>query len=145
MSAKGARALARRYYEQCNKGKAAAIAVLDELCSSDIVWHSATGQDIRGLDALKKSHSAAYATFPDTHYTIDDTIVEGDKAVTRFTFSGTHKGEFGGIPPTNKKVTVWAIAIVLAANGKFKEVWERYDTLGWMQELGIVPKSGMRG
>jgi len=134
------KALERRFYEECNKGRADAIAVLDELCSTDIIWHSASGQEIRGLEALKMSFSAGYSTFPDSHFTIDDMIVERDKVAARFTFTGTHKGEFKGIHPTNERVKVWAIAIVRFANGKFSEVWERYDTLGWMQDLGLVPK-----
>lgn len=139
MSPEEIKALQRRFYDDCNKGKSAAIAALDDLFANDIVWHSATGKDIRSVENLKQSFNAAYNTFPDTHYTIDDMIVEGDKAVTRFTFTGTHKGEFKGIPPTNKKVKVWAIAIARIADGKFMEVWERYDTLGWMQELGLIP------
>ena len=139
MSPDEIKALQRRYYEECNKGKTTAVAVLDELFAPDIVWHGARGMDIRGIKELKESFNAAYNTFPDTHYTIDDMIVEGDKAVIRFTFAGTHKGEFGGIPPTNKKVKVWAIAIARIADGKFAEVWERYDTLSWMQELGLIP------
>jgi len=109
------------------------------LFAADIVWHSARGIDIRGVKDFKESFNAAYNTFPDTHYAIDDMIAEEHKAVTRFTFTGTHKGAFGGIPPTNKKVKVWAIAIVRIADGKFAEVWERYDTLSWMQELGLIP------
>lgn len=97
MSKDEIKALQRRYYEECNKGKTAAIAVLDELFAVDVVWHSARGMDIRGVKNLKESFNAAYNTFPDTHYTIDDMIVEGDKAATRFTFTGTHKGEFSGI------------------------------------------------
>jgi len=66
-------------------------------------------------------------------------IVEGDKVVERFTFTGTHKGEYMGHSPTNKKVTMWAICIVRVAGGKFVEEWERMDTLGLMQQLGAVP------
>lgn len=141
MSPDEIKALQRRYYEECNKGKTAAIAVLDELFAADIVWHSARGMDIRGINSLKESFNAAYNTFPDTHYTIDDMIVEGDKAATRFTFTGTHKGEFAGVPPTNKRVKVWAIAVARIVDGKFAEVWERYDTLSWMQELGLIAKT----
>ena len=69
-------------------------------------------------------------------------VVEGDKVATRCTMTGTHKGEFMGIPPTNKKVTVWAISIDRVAGGKFVEEWGTYDTLGLMKQLGIVPKPG---
>jgi predicted ester cyclase len=81
-----------------------------------------------------------YNAFSDLHLTIDDIIVEGDKVAARFTFSGTHKGEFLGIPPTNKKVTIWGIWIDRIAGGKFVESWVRYDSLSFMQQLGAVPK-----
>lgn len=84
----------------------------------------------------------AYDTFPDMHHTIDDRIVEGDKGVTRFTFTGTHRGAFRGIAPTNRRVTVWAIAITRFSGGKIVEVWERYDTMGWTRELGLLPMQG---
>jgi len=53
--------------------------------------------------------------------------------------TGTHKGEFMGIPPTNKKVTISAITIDRIAGGKYVEEWLRFDTLDFMQQLGIVP------
>ncbi|HVO77403.1 MAG TPA: ester cyclase, partial [Methanomassiliicoccales archaeon] len=55
---------------------------------------------------------------------------------TRFTFSGTHRGELAGIAPTNKKIVMWAIAIVRFREGRMAEVWERYDTATSMRELG---------
>jgi hypothetical protein len=71
---------------------------------------------------------------------VDDLIVEGDKAVIRYTITGTHKGEFMGVPPTNKKVTLWVIVIERFAGGKIVETWERFDSLGLMQQLGVIPK-----
>ena len=138
------KSLERRSYEECNKGEVAAMAMLDELFADDVVWHSATGRDIHGLDSLKQSFGDAYRTFPDSHFTLDDMVVEGDKAATRFAFTGTHRSGFGGIAPTNKKVNAWAISIARIAEGKFIEVWERYDTLGWMRELGLAPRPGER-
>jgi len=54
--------------------------------------------------------------------------------------TGTHKGKFMGAPATNKKMTMWSIQIDRIANGKFVEGWERTDTLGLMQQLGLIPK-----
>jgi steroid delta-isomerase-like uncharacterized protein len=142
MSAKEIKALERRLYEECNKGKAAAMAVIDELYATDLVYHSSTGRDIRGVKDYKQHVSDMYSAFPDFHFTIDDMVVEGDKVAVRFTATGTHKGEFRGIPPTNKKVTMWEIQIDRVAGGKFVEGWSRYDTLGLMQQLGLIPTPG---
>jgi len=139
MSANEIRALEHRWFEAWNKGKAAAMAVIDELCAADYIFHSGTGEEMRGLMGFKQSFSDFFNAFPDAQFTIDDMIVEGDKATIRTTLTGTHKGEFMGIPPSNKKVTAWAISIDRVANGKFAESWERYDTLGLMQQLGVIP------
>jgi steroid delta-isomerase-like uncharacterized protein len=139
MSTKDLKALERRFYTEWNKGKAATMAVIDETCASNIVFHDPSGMDIRGLKDFKQYMGSMRDAFPDLHATIDDIVAEGDKAVVRYTITGTHKGEMTGIPPTNKKVTVWAISIDRVANGKFVECWERTDTLGMMQQLGVVP------
>jgi len=139
MSAKEIKALERRLYEECNKGKAAALAVIDELYATDIVYHSSSGRDIRGIKDYKQHVSEFYSAFPDLRFTIEDMVAEGDKVAVRLTGTGTNKGEFRGIPPTNKKVTLWEIQIDRVAGGKFVEGWSRYDTLGLMQQLGVIP------
>ena len=139
MSANEIRALEYRWFEAWNKGKEPAMAVIDDLCAADYIFHSGSGEEMHGLKDLKQSFSAFFSAFPDAHFTIDDMIVEGDKATIRMTMTATHKGEFMGIPPSNKTVTVWAISIDRVANGKFAESWERYDTLGLMQQLGVIP------
>jgi len=142
MSAKEIKALERRWCEEWNKGKAAAMAVIDELHAPDYVWHPSTGKDTRDLKDYKQSNSEIFSAFPDAHLTIDDMVAEGNKVVIRWTLTGTHKGEFMGIPPTNKKVKVWGISIDRVAGGKFVETWERSDDLGFMQQLGLVLKPG---
>lgn len=142
MSANEIKALTRRFFEEMNKGEAAAMAVTEKSVATNFVFHGATGEDIRGLKDFKQHLSLLYSGFPDGHFTIDDIVVEGDKVTTRWTLTGTHKGEFMGIPPTNKKVKMWAITIDRVAGGKFVEEWERADTLGFMQQLGVAPTSG---
>jgi len=140
MSAKEIKALERHVLEEYNKGKAAAMAVMDELYATDFVMHGSTeSEDIHGLKDVKQSMSEYFNAFPDIHYTLDDIVVEGDKAAARCTVTGTHKGEFMGIPPTNKKVKVQAIAIDRVVGGKIVEEWGMSDTLGLMQQLGVVP------
>jgi len=118
------------------------MAVIDELHAANYVSHGATGDDIGGLKEYKQETSDFFSMCPDIQLTIEDIVVEGDKIVTRWTMTGTHTGEHKGIAPTNKKVTVWGISIDRVANGRFVETWERYDTLGFMQQLGLVPTPG---
>jgi steroid delta-isomerase-like uncharacterized protein len=138
VSVKEIKALVHRFFEEWNKGEAAAIAVIDELYATDFVLHS-TGEDNRGLKHYKQSFSEVYNAFPDVHWSIDDMIVEGDKVAVRFTLTGTHQGEFMGRPPTNKKVKMWGIFIHRIVGGKVVEEWYRPDTLGLMQQLGVIP------
>jgi len=142
MSTKEIKALERRLYEEYNKGKAAVLAVIDELYATDTIQHTSTGQDIRGIENYKQHVSEFSSAFPDLHFTIDDMVAEGDKVAVRVTATGTNKGAFRGIPPTNKKVTVSMIQIDRIVEGKFVEGWSRYDTLGLMQQLGLIPTPG---
>lgn len=145
MSVKEIKAIARRWFEELSKGEAAAMAVIDELHVADYVFHGGAGEEIRGLKDFKQQTSGFYRAFPDLRQTIDDMVVEDGKVAIRWTFTGTHKGEIEGVPPTGKKLTVWGTDIKRVVGGKFVETWERYDTLGWMQQLGLVPKPGKDG
>ncbi|MBI4581940.1 MAG: ester cyclase [Planctomycetes bacterium] len=75
----------------------------------------------------------------------EDQIAEGDKVATRYTGTWTHRGEFMGIPPTGKDVTVTRIEILRIADGKFVEHWESFDQLGLLQQLGAIPAPGQAG
>jgi steroid delta-isomerase-like uncharacterized protein len=128
----------RRFIREWNKGKSAAMAAIDELYATNFVSHGGIGGDIRGVKNVKKSTGEEFSAFPDNHFTIDDMIVEGDKVAVRYTVTGTHKGEYMGAPPTNKKIRMWAIVIDHFAGGKIVEEWGMYDTMGFMQQLGLV-------
>jgi steroid delta-isomerase-like uncharacterized protein len=112
-----------------------------EQIADDYVFHiaSMTGQ---GKDAYKQFLSMYLTAFPDVHLTIEDLIAEGDTVVVRHTFTGTHQGNFMGIAPTGKYVTVTAILIFRVANGKGIEIWINGDDLGVLQQLGVVPMPG---
>ena len=115
-------------------------SIIDKVVAPDIVYHRPTGHDvIHGIDAYKHVFQALYAAMPDYQFTLDDLIAEGDKVVMRFTLTGTFTGELRGIPPNNQKITVWGLAIDRIVDGKIVEGWERYDTLGLMQQLGAIP------
>ena len=136
MSAEELKALERHYYEEMNKRN---LAALSELFASGFLSHTGVGGERRGLEEYKKYVNEMITAFPDLHFTVHDILTEGDKVVVHWTVTGTHKGEFRGIPPINKKMTVWGIDIDRVAGGKFVEGWCRFDTLGMMQQLGLIP------
>lgn len=133
------KALSRRGVEEVwNQGK---LAVIDELTAPNATFHdpSVPGGKFTGPEGLKQFVQIYRTAFPDVHITIDDQIAEGDKVVTRWTGTGTHKGELMGIKPTNKYSTVTGISFERYQNGKLVESFENYDMLGMLQQLGVVP------
>ncbi len=67
-----------------------------------------------------------FAGFPDAHWTVEDQIAEDDRVVTRWTFVGTHRGDFAGIPATGRPVTMTGITIDRLIGGRIVEEWEEW-------------------
>ena len=133
------KALARRAIEEgFGQGK---LSVFDETTAPNATFHDANvpGSKFTGPEGVKQFSKIYRDAFPDVHYTIDDQIAEGDKVVTRWTATGTHKGQLMGIAPTNKHATVTGIVIGRYKDGKVVEGWSNYDMLGMLQQLGVVP------
>jgi hypothetical protein len=70
---------------------------------------------------------------------VEDTVAEKDKVAASWSISGTHKGEFWGVRPTNKKISMDGITIHHIANGKIIDSYISFDALGLMRQLGVVP------
>lgn len=120
-----------------NKGN---FQMLNDFVSDDFVIHfPGEGEEIRGPENVKQFYTALREAFPDIHFTILDQVAEGDKVVTHWSATGTHKGNFKGIPATGNKVTLTAMDIDKISNGKFVECWSNIDELGLMQQLGVIP------
>lgn len=117
------------------------LALADEVYSADYIVHDPAGP-IQGLEALKQFVTMFRTAFPDIHVTIEDMIAEGDKVVWRYTLRGTHRGEFMGIAPTGKSMTLTGILISRFVDDKVVEDWNNYDALGMLQQLGAIPSMG---
>jgi steroid delta-isomerase-like uncharacterized protein len=76
---------------------------------------------------------------PDVQIRVLDLIAEGDKVVARIEATGTHLGEWQGIPPTGKRFTISGMTMRRIADGKIVERWDNLDWLGVMQQLGLIP------
>lgn len=92
-----------------------------------------------GLAGLKEVLRGLRAAFPDMHWSIEEQIEQEDKVVTRFEWTGSHRGIFLGVPATNRAVKVWGIVIDRLQDGKIKETRILMDTLGLMMQLGVIP------
>lgn len=131
------KAVFRRYFEEVlNTGNLAAI---DELIAGNYVSHYPTGYEFGGgPEDVKQIVTMVRTGFPDVHFSIQDILAEADKVVGRWTFRGTHTGDFMGIPATGKQAEVMGIAIYRIAQGKIAEAWVAWDQMGLMQQLGVV-------
>ncbi len=140
MSTEVNKASMRRFYEEAfNKKNRAAI---DEFIDPTQVDHAAPPGTPGGLEGARQTVTMYLTAFPDLYFMVEDFIAEGDKVVARLTVRGTQQGVFMGIPPTGKHATVTAIDINRMAGGKSVEHWLEMDTLGLLQQLGVIPAPG---
>jgi steroid delta-isomerase-like uncharacterized protein len=141
MSTEQNKALVRQMVEEVfNRGN---ISLADKFLAPDFVEREELPPGMpAGSEGVKQLTAMFRSAFPDFKATIDDIVAEGDKVVIRQTWSGTHKGEFMGIPPTGKRVSFGVIDIIRIAGDKFVEHWGQMDSMGMMQQLGAVPAPG---
>jgi steroid delta-isomerase-like uncharacterized protein len=90
-----------------------------------------------GPTAYRREVERYLAGFPDLKFTVDETVSEKDILVVAWTITGTHRGEFHGILPTNKKISFGGITIHQIADGKILETTAQWDVLAFLQQLGI--------
>jgi steroid delta-isomerase-like uncharacterized protein len=119
------------------------LEVIDEVLDSNFVcWdpNSESGE-IRGADTIKGEIEYFRNAVPDLTYTVEDQVAEGDKVVSRYTVSGTHQGEFFGVPGSGKRIEMSGINIDrFDQSGKLVEEWPEYDLLGAMKQMGAIPE-----
>jgi len=98
-----------------------------------------SGDEYRGIAGIKEAARKWAGAFPDSHLTVEESIVEGDAGAARFTAVGTHQGEFEGLPPTGRKITLRGISTFRFADGRISQELVSLDALGLMQQLGAIP------
>jgi steroid delta-isomerase-like uncharacterized protein len=131
----------RRAYELINAGD---IDGFGELLGDDFVEHEETPGLEPTKDGVKAFFRMYIGAFPDLRFEAEDMIASGDKVVTRARATGTHQGEFLGIPATGKSVDVQLVDIVrFRDDGLACEHWGVFDALGMLQQLGVVPEEAL--
>jgi steroid delta-isomerase-like uncharacterized protein len=129
-----------RFHDAMNTGDAEVISkTIDELVEPNVLFHAPVPMDATGAQALKHVWTVLLRAFPDLHVAVEDVIAEGDKVVSRNTVTGTHQGEFRGLPPTGRSVTYNEIFIVRFAGGRIAEIWGVVDVFSQMRQLGLIP------
>ena len=131
------KAVVRRFVEEVQNSKDE--AAYDELDHPDFVNLSAPPGVPSDRDGGKVYLWSLFNAFPDSQWTIDDMVAEGDRVATKKTMRGTHTGEFAGIPATGRTVTLQYVDILRLRDGKIVEHWLSMDSLSFMQQLGVIP------
>ena len=121
------------------------LSLTDQYMAPNINDHQLLPGMPAGAAGVKAFLQAFFAAFPDLHYTIDDTIVEGDEVVQRTTAHATMKGDFMGMPASGKSATWEEIHISRFADGKVVEHWAVVDQLSMLTQLGFVDQQSRAG
>lgn len=138
MSEKNESVVRRLVDEVWNKGN---LKLIDELFTSDHVNNDPMNP-ARGLDATREMVKKYRNAFPDCRLGIDDLLSVGDKVIVRWHYSGTHQNTFEGIPPTGRHATGPGITIHRFLGDRIQESFTTWDSLGLMQQLGVVTLPG---
>ncbi len=142
MSAELNKAIVSRFYEELWNTRNMSVA--DEIFAADCVTHQlqsgAASAGVQRSPAAIKHHIAEWlAAFPDLRFSVEQMIAEADHVMSRSIMHGTHTGTWLGIIPTGKKVSIRMFVVHRILNGKIAEDWVLVETLGFFQQLEILP------
>jgi steroid delta-isomerase-like uncharacterized protein len=130
--------ISRRVFEEIWNNKK--VDAVDELMAVNYVHHDPQSPVVSsGIESYKQYVNHYLKAFPDLHFAIDDEVADEQTIVSRWTATGTHQGDLPGIPRTGRKFSVTGMTIARVKNGKIIESWGNWDTLGLMQQLGVLP------
>jgi steroid delta-isomerase-like uncharacterized protein len=110
------------------------------LYSQSVIHHGFSSRIRPGVAGLRDHHTQVLNAFPDVRLDVSDTIADGERVAYRFLFSGTHKGKYLGTPPTGEVATAAGMHMYLFKNGAVVEVWQVFDTFGFLSQIGVIPR-----
>jgi steroid delta-isomerase-like uncharacterized protein len=142
MTTEANKAIVRRYKVDILNSRD--IDALDDVVALDYLDHAAFPDQGPGREGLKQRVATLFRAL-DPQWTIHDMIAERDIVVVRWSHSGTHRGEFLGIPPTGKAFTFKGIDICRIKDGKMAEHWNVVDMFGFYQQIGLIPEPETAG
>ncbi|MFN8174433.1 MAG: ester cyclase [Solirubrobacteraceae bacterium] len=131
------KALTRRFYAEVSAGN---VAVVDELLADDFAEHEELPGGLpRSREGVRQLFTMIRSAFPDCRMEPHEVLEDGDLVCARVTLTGTHEGDFAGIPPTGKRIEVQMIDILRVRDGKATEHWGTIDEMALMRQLGVIP------
>lgn len=114
-------------------------SAVDTLVQPDYRYRS-PGDEVHGREGLKAMFRGYRVAFPDLHLTVNQILAQGDQTVLDFTLSGTHQGDFMGLPASGRVFSINGFVRSTYRAGKIAEEWEVLDQLAMLQQLGAVPE-----
>jgi steroid delta-isomerase-like uncharacterized protein len=136
MSAELNKAVVHRMLEALNQKNP---KMAEDIFAANWVNHDPAFPPLQGIEGARQLVSMFGNAFPDRRVVIENMIAEGDRVACNFTFSGTHQGEFNGIPPTGKHVQVNAAGVFRVVDGRLTDNWVNFDALGMLTQMGLIP------
>lgn len=132
----GHAAVVRRFVERVlNEGR---IEEAGEFFWEDMVEEVPLPGQGPGLKGLQEVLGQMKGAFPDIHWEVEEQVSEGDRVVSRFVWTGTHRGAFLGIAATGRRVSVWGVVMDQFVEGRIKRTRIIMDTLGMMGQMGVI-------
>jgi predicted ester cyclase len=133
------RATFTRFHDAINTADAELISkTIDEVLEPEVLIRTPLPVEATGAQAMKELLGRLRRAFPDLHIAVEDVVAEGDKIVSRNVVTGSHQGEYMGLPPTGKTVAYNEIFILRFVNGRIAEIWGVVDVFSRMQQLGAI-------
>lgn len=126
-----------KFGKAVNSGK---LDVLRDLIAPDVLDHNPAPDQGPGPDGFIQMFSAMRGSFPDLTVTVDQLVTDEDKVAIAYTITGTQRGDFLGVSPTNHKISARGVQIGRFKNGKLVERWGSSDQLGILQQIGATPR-----
>jgi steroid delta-isomerase-like uncharacterized protein len=122
----------RRFFEELwNEGD---LACADDVLAPGHVHH--IGDDrLDGPEGVKDAVRSLRTAFSDLYFTLEDVVSDGDRVVVRWTATGTHEAEFGGVPASGRSVRWTGIDLVRLEDGRIVELWAAADVAGLFEQL----------
>ena len=132
------RELIKRFTEGFNEGN---IEIFKELSAPEFRYYSPSNSpQPKSLEKMIEGFQLEFKGLPDYRCMTHELIAKGDKVIARFTCTGTHEGEYWGIPASGNKIEYDGIDIFHIKEGKIVEMREELDSLGLMMKLGMELK-----
>jgi C-1 hydroxylase len=139
MNADANRATSLRFYQALDRHDLDAVG---PLLADDYVYRNGPAETdaVRGRDAFLAYEQQAFEAFPDLHLEVLEVIADSDRVAARLRATGTHLGEFLGIPASGRAFEVeYANISRFDADGRIVEDRDYVDNLALLQQLGILP------